>query len=260
MKSVISLSRKAYGIGIIGIGLLQLYLGIIDSTFVPAIFPAGTTSHILTYAWGILFTFSGILMLIGKKGYEASLLSAGIFLALLIVLNIPYLMFFNEDGHSLLDWSQAIQESAFTGSSLIFAASYCGEQNQAGIMGWLRKLIPYGGLFFAVMLIAYGTDHFVYTSFVSTMVPGWIPGHYFWTYFVGSALIGAGITIALRIRLRLVATLLAAMLLLFFILVHIPAALKDPFSNDGLELNRVFTSFGYTGTALLLAFSGTRVK
>ncbi|HEV2354151.1 MAG TPA: hypothetical protein VGR89_07905, partial [Puia sp.] len=141
---------------------------------------------------------------------------------------------------------------------LIVASSYPLYSGRSAFIRTLGRLMPLGGVLFAVMLIAYGADHFVYTAFVSTMVPAWIPGHYFWTYFAGAALIGSGVAIALRIGVRVVASLLALMIFMWFLIVHIPSAMRDSTSNGGLELSRVFVSFGFTGIALLLAFGDQR--
>jgi hypothetical protein len=134
------------------------------------------------------------------------------------------------------------------------AGSYPGESNPSPTTRWLEHLIPFGGFFFSVMLVAYGIDHFLYLKGISTMVPSWIPAHYFWTYFAGIALIGAGITITLRIQLKWVATLVAIMFFSWLVMIHLPNAVVSPLANGGLEVTRVIVLFGFTGIMLLLAF------
>jgi uncharacterized membrane protein len=254
----IQLSRKAYSIGIIALGIQQLVRGDISANFLPDLFSHGTGYHLLVYTWGILFTLSGVAMLAGWRARSVALISGGVFLTLLVLVYCPYFLFFSSDGHSLIGWSAAIEESAFVGASFIMAGSYSADSDHSEIIRLLGKLARYGRIFFSIMLIGYGVDHFVYTKFVSEMVPSWIPGQYFWTYFTGTALIGAGIAIILKIKLRLVANLLGVMFFLWLILLHIHRAMIDPVGNDGLELARVFVIFGFIGIAFLMASSGKK--
>jgi uncharacterized membrane protein YphA (DoxX/SURF4 family) len=231
-------------------GIQQLVQGVISQDFLPDVIG----SHLVCYAWGALFTLTGVAMLFDLKAREVALVSAGVFLVCVVAVYIPYFLFVNKP-RNLLEWSAAVQESSFVGSSLIMAGSYPTVGNPSRVIRWLEKLIPYGGLFFSVMLVAYGTDHFLFMKDIATMVPDWMPGHYFWTYFAGVALISAGIAITLRIRLKWVATLVAAMFFLWLLMIHLPHAIASPGANGGLELKRVIVLFGFTGTMLLLAFS-----
>jgi hypothetical protein len=233
-------------------------MGNISANFLPDVFSHGTGYHFLTYLWGALFTLSGIAMLINWNARTVALISGGVFLLLLVLVYCPYFLFVSPDGHSLIGWSAAVEESAFVGSSFIMAGSYSPESDHSTVIRWLGKLAPYGRIFFSIMLIAYGTDHFVYTKFIAAMVPSWIPGQYFWAYFTGTALIGAGIAIILKIRLQLVAILLGVMFALWFLVLHIERAIVDPVGEGGLELARVFVIFGFIGIAILLALSGKK--
>jgi uncharacterized membrane protein YphA (DoxX/SURF4 family) len=60
------------------------------------------------------------------------------------------------------------------------------------------------------------------------MVPPWMPARLFWAYFVGFALVAASTSIALRKHVRLSASLLALMLLLFVFSMHLPYLAADP--------------------------------
>ncbi|HLI94413.1 MAG TPA: hypothetical protein VKU83_12405, partial [Puia sp.] len=232
MGTLIRLSRKAYGLCIIAMGIQQLAYGKVSGDFLPEVFATYRGYPLIAYSWGALFTLWGIALFFERKGYEVSLISATVFMLLLVGIYIPYCLLAGPFG--LLDWSGPIEESAFVGASLIVASSYPPYTGKSAFIRSLSRLIPLGGLFFAIMLICYGTDHFVYTSFVSNMVPAWIPSHFFWTYFAGVALISAGIAIALRIGVRVAASLLALMIFLWFLIVHIPTAIRDPAGNGGL--------------------------
>ncbi len=78
-----------------------------------------------------------------------------------------------------------------------------------------------GRYLYAIPMIAFGVDHFVYANFVATIVPPWMPWPLFWTYLVGVALLTAGICILLNKYSSLASTLLGGMIMLFVLLIHV---------------------------------------
>ncbi|HEV2354071.1 MAG TPA: hypothetical protein VGR89_07500, partial [Puia sp.] len=109
METLIQLSRKAYGLCIIAVGIQQLAHGNIGGNFLPEAFAAYRGYHWIAYPWGILFTLWGAALFFEKRGYELSLISAAVFLVLLLTIYIPYCLLAGPFG--LLDWSGAIEES-----------------------------------------------------------------------------------------------------------------------------------------------------
>ena len=53
----------------------------------------------------------------------------------------------------------------------------------------MDKLITLGPVFIAVSLAAFAPEHFRGPEFVQNMVPSYMPGHTFWAYLVGCALL-----------------------------------------------------------------------
>jgi uncharacterized membrane protein YphA (DoxX/SURF4 family) len=115
-------------------------------------------------------------------------------------------------------------------------------------------LEPLGAVFLAVFLVVCGMQHFAYSDFVTTLVPSWIPGQRYWTYFTGVALIAGGAGILVPPTSRLAATLAAVMIFLWVLLVHIPRALAGP--QHAGETAGVFEALALSGVALIVA--GTR--
>jgi hypothetical protein len=60
------------------------------------------------------------------------------------------------------------------------------------------------------------------------MVPPWIPGRLFWAYFVGVALFAAAISIVSMKQVRLSASLLGTMFILFVLSIHLPNVMRNP--------------------------------
>jgi uncharacterized membrane protein YphA (DoxX/SURF4 family) len=69
------------------------------------------------------------------------------------------------------------------------------------------------------------------------------------------ALIGSGIAIILKIKLRIIATLLGIMIFLWFIFLHIPRAIAQPFVDKGNEVTSAFSALAFCGIAFVIAGS-----
>lgn len=91
--------------------------------------------------------------------------------------------------------------------------------------GW-DKLIALGPVFIAVSLAVFAPEHFRGPEFVQNMVPRWMPGHLFWVYFVGCALLAAAASLTVRKFERLSSTLLGLMFFLFVCMLYLPGALR----------------------------------
>ena len=90
------------------------------------------------------------------------------------------------------------------------------------------KLIAVGPAFVASALAAFGVEHLVASRSIMQIVPSWIPGHLFWTFFIGIALLASATSLALTRHVRLAATLLGVMFLLFVLLIHLPNVIAKP--------------------------------
>src|SRR5215468_2751995 len=73
----------------------------------------------------------------------------------------------------------------------------------------------HGLLAFALSLMVFGYQHFLYAKFIATLVPAWIPFHLFWVYFTGVGLMVTGLAVLVgRFGGRLSTTWLGIMFLL----------------------------------------------
>src|SRR5208337_573637 len=66
----------------------------------------------------------------------------------------------------------------------------------------LDKIVALSNLCFAAPLAVFGAEHFADSKDIMQIVPRYMPWHLFWTYFVGTALIAAGLSIATRIQVQ----------------------------------------------------------
>jgi len=117
------------------------------------------------------------------------------------------------------------------------------------------KLLLFGPLFFAAPIAAFGTEHFIVTKTIASLIPAWIRWHQFWVYFVGGCFIAAALSIATNLQARLSSSLLALTFFLFVILIHAPNWAQNPRNRFLLAVALRAISFG--GGALALAASLT---
>ena len=100
----------------------------------------------------------------------------------------------------------------------------------------------------------------MYADGVQALVPDWIPGHLFWTYFAAVALIGAGVALIFRIKVKLIGILTGTMIFIWFLILHIPRAAVAPVTDKGNEMASVFESLGYSGIAFVIAYGAASVR
>ena len=123
----------------------------------------------------------------------------------------------------------------------------------------LDKAYPLGRISFAVPLAVFGAEHLVSARAIMTLIPAWMPGKLFWTYFVGVALIAAALSIIFRIMIRLSATLLGIMFLCFVAMMDVPGALAAPQNRFAWALAARELAFS-AGAILLAIVSGARER
>jgi hypothetical protein len=135
-------------------------------------------------------------------------------------------------------WENAAKELALSAGAFVLAG---------------RKLTRFGAIFFALTIISFGIDHFLFAKEASDYIPSWIPYHLFWMYFCGLALLGSGLAILLKIKVGLFAALLGAMIFIWFVILHVPRVIASPVADLGGEVTSAFLALAYCGTAFVIA-------
>lgn len=91
----------------------------------------------------------------------------------------------------------------------------------------------WGSMVYAAPFFVFGVFHFVRAGALSGYVPGYIPFATLWVYVTGVIFIAASVAIISGKYARELSLLLAAQLLVFVLLVHLPASVsaKAPTSD-----------------------------
>jgi len=119
----------------------------------------------------------------------------------------------------------------------------------------IENVLPFGPLCFAVPMAIFSAEHFTAAKAMGAAIPAWIPGHLFWAYFVGAALLGAAFSIALHRVSGLAATLLGVMLFGFVALIHWPRLMVNP--ADRISIAVILRDLAFSAGALSLGVSQT---
>lgn len=90
------------------------------------------------------------------------------------------------------------------------------------------KVIALGPVFYAVALAEFAAEHFTAARDLMGLVPKWLPGPLFWTYFVGVAWLAAAISFIVWVQVRWSAALTGLLLWIIVATLDLPNLPKGP--------------------------------
>jgi uncharacterized membrane protein len=115
------------------------------------------------------------------------------------------------------------------------------------------RVLILGPVFEAVALTIFAAEHFLAARGLSAIVPHWIPGALFWTYFVGAALLAAAISLIAWRYVRWSASLLAVLFLIIVATIDLPNLPKHV--HERLFWTLTVRETAFAGGAMVLAGS-----
>jgi uncharacterized membrane protein len=117
----------------------------------------------------------------------------------------------------------------------------------------MDKIIAQGRLLFAIAIAAFGVEHLVIARSGGTFLPviPWVPANPILAYLVGTALVAAGVSIAVNAKTRLTTALLGIFFLACVVLLQIPKVAEKPL-DIGFRTT-FFETLSIGATALTLA-------
>lgn len=249
---IVRVGQLFFGLALIAFGIQQFLWG----DFVPGratAWPAGLPGRLgWAYLSGALFIVCGAAIIFGKKAREAAILSGTIIFVWALLRHIPELAA-NPHGIVLTNTGKAL---VLFGGAFAVAGSLPGRAGLADVVSRFinsqNAFIYLGRFCLGAFMILAGIQHFQFTQFVATLVPDWIPGHYFWTYFSAVALLAGGLGLFLPQTARLAAALSGIMIFLWVVLLHVPRALAAPPELIRNEWTAVFEALAFSGIAFVL--------
>ncbi len=115
------------------------------------------------------------------------------------------------------------------------------------------KVLVLGPVFEAVALAIFAAEHFLAARDLMVIVPRWMPGALFWTYFVGAALLAAAVSFIAWRYVRWSASLLALLFLIIVATIDLPGLPKH--LHERLFWTLTVRETAFAGGAMVLAGS-----
>ncbi len=258
MGTLFNIGRIFYGIAMAGIGFQIIYYHDFPYWLLPPKHSWIPGLVMIASIFGILFVLTGACIVFEKKTRAASLLTGTVLLLIFCFYFIPYEFMASSRYMHLLQWENAEKELAFCSGAFIIAGCY-SETNEIPFYRFLGKLILFWPILFSIPIISFGILHFLYAKDVADYVPSWVPNHMLWTYLAGTALIVSGLAIILKIKSRLAAFLLGIMILIWFIVLHVPRVIASPAAYLGSEITSAFIALAYSGIAFVIAGASKKI-
>jgi len=258
MGNLSNIGRIFFGIAIAVMGFLTIY----DHDFPYMLIPPNHTwipgLAMVANISGVLLLLAGAAIFFKIKLRTIALLLGTVLLLIFCLYFIPYQLMVSPNYKQFGDWENAAKELALAGGALVIACCF-NQNNESALTAFLSKLIPLGRILFAITIISFGVDHYLFAQQAADYVPSWVPWHLLWMYFTGTALLASGIAILFKIKTRLAATLLGSMILCWVILLHIPRIIVSPAAYIVSEVTSAVIALAYGGIGFLIAGCGKKL-
>lgn len=115
------------------------------------------------------------------------------------------------------------------------------------------RVVALGPVFEAVALAVFAAEHFLAARDLMPIVPRWLPGPLFWTYFVGAAWLAAAVSFIAWRHVRWSAALVALLFLIIVITIDLPNVPKD--AHERLFWTLTVRELAFASGAMVLAGS-----
>ncbi len=205
--------RLLFSLAIIGIGVETLICSYLSDHKVVPVIPWLPAIPGLAYLVGAILVLCGAGLLFQRTLVVSSITLGALMLLCGLAFDVP-----RRPNLMSAEWRTNVLEPIAIGS-LAWLAPGLG-----GIPRWLHRASRY---LLAFALIVFGIAHFQVLTFIASMVPGWIPWHWFWTVFFGVAFIAAGVSFATGFLQRWAALGMGLMFALWTVTIHLPPVLNS---------------------------------
>jgi len=247
MDTLLKIGRLCFAASIAFFGVQYLFYGHFEGGL-PLVPPWTPGAPVLTYVLGAALILSGLsIATLWKARYSAISLGTLLLLSFLF-LHCLHASAILHDGN---DRTRAFEGLTLSSIAFVLAGILPLEGAFFGSSTILNKPVTLGRMLFAISMIVFGAQHFMYAAFIATLIPTWIPFHLFWVYFTGTGLIAAGFAIATGLLAPLGSNCLGIMFLLWFLVLHSPRVAVHP--RNGNEWTSAFVALAIAGGSFILA-------
>lgn len=260
MGVLANIGRIFYGVAMAATGLLTIYYHDFPYYFIPPDH-VWVNHHIeVIYLSGALLFLAGIWIAWGKRIAPVCFALGAVLLLVFCFYFIPYQFSSAAIYMHFGAWENAAKELALAAGAWVAGGAAFGSgatradgglAQRGGLMAGGARTV--GRVLFALTIISFGVDHYLYAHEATAYMPLWIGHKLFWLYFTGTCLLGSGIAILLKINVRLFAGLLGLMIFIWVIIVHFPKATAAPIAVNGGEIVSGLIALAYCGIAFIVS-------
>ena len=242
--------RIAFGIALLLFGGEHLLRGRLVAGLppLPAFLPG---SHMLALTVGACLLIAGTLLLAdARRELVAAVTGATLIAAAALHLLHSHAILFEGSPRTVF-----LETLAMGACALALA----GDARATRARAEERPALLVARLLFAFTLLLFGLQHFEYVSFISALIPWWIPNHRGWVVFTGAVFLLAAVALAVKFGSRLAAYSLALMFFSWLLLLHVPRILAHPQSGDEWASGFVVLALG-GGSLVFAAIAPDRMR
>jgi uncharacterized membrane protein len=248
---LIPVGQRFFGLALIGLGFEHFLFRDFVTGRAPG-WPDGVPGEMLwVYASGVMVMLTGLAMLIGRWGRPAALALGLLVFAWALLRHLPVAAADTPLGGG---WTRAGKALVIVGGLLAMAATLppvtsATSKSWGRLVNATEPFLLFGRISLGCFLILGGVQHFLFTQFVVSLIPSWVPGNdFWWARLAGVALIVGGLGLLVPSSATLAAVLSGSMIFSWFWIVHLPRAFTSV--SDGIA---VFESLAMSGIALVIA-------
>lgn len=240
-NTYLQMGKMFFAIAVFAIGVVHLVTGNFPTGLLPvtAVYPG---KIILVYANGAALIVAGILILTKKYAYYGASLAGFVWFIWLLGFHLPHLI---STYNQAFEWTPTFEVGALLSGALLLMGNMNASLNRR------LKLISVARYIFALGLVVFCALHIIYAGFIATLISAWIPWKLFWAYFVGFAFLAVAISIFIHRYVRLSASLIGLMFLIWFFILHLPRVIAKVHVEP--EWTSMFVVLGFSGVAFLIA-------
>ncbi len=253
MKFIKQTGKFFYIIAIVGLGIEHF----VTRNFPTALLPVPDSMPdrlFFVYFTGIVFIASAVCIAINKL-IKSAAVTLGLLLLLLII--YPHLPNLVSSPYDPNEWTAFLEVTSLCAGAFIIAGSFGNEfsfnHNKSKIFYTILKIARY---VFAIAFLCFGIQHFMYTAFILTLIPAWIPFPNFWEILIKITFIATSLSLIFNIQTRLTSALAGIMFLMWVIFLHIPLVASN--SHTETQWTSLFIAIAMCGICFMIA--GTSLK
>jgi uncharacterized membrane protein len=248
MDDLAKLGRLFFAVSLAFFGLQYLLHGRFMSGL-PPVPPWTPGGALFSYLTGVALIAASVSIAAKRKARLSATLLGILFFLCVILLHALHARAILLHGN---ERTGAFEALAISSAAFVLAGALPKERPYFGSEDNVtEKLATLGRFFFALSMVVFGVQHFLYAGFIASLEPSWIPGHLFWAYFTGVGFIAAGPAIAVKIQGRLAAFMLGLMFFLWVTLLHAPRVAAGLHNAD--EWTSLFVALAMCGGSLIVA-------